>query len=80
MFKALSPFFKTKVSKEKRDLVKRRQEMEKSEFTFDGWDLAFYVKKWHGQLDDGKAPWFNKSFSSGESSLLLSKIVNFVEI
>ncbi len=33
---------------------------DKIEFSFDGWDLAFYVQKWWEQLDGGNAPWYDK--------------------
>jgi len=32
----------------------------KTEFPFDGWDLAFYVQKWYQQLPEGKVPLFEK--------------------
>lgn len=31
-----------------------------TEFPFDGWDLAFYVKKWYEQFPNGQAPLFEK--------------------
>ena len=55
------------LSKEDQELYKmldhcpgHMQRTKKTEFPFDGWDLAFYVQKWYEQVPEGKSPVFER--------------------